>query len=177
MSGNRFPLTQTPEERAEFVAARFETCADIAPYVRKLRCDFRALKPTQTIMGCRTWTEFCKKVLRRTTRAVRYTMVGGNPRSKRKPANEESNWQHHWDGMPEFEQPDHRAFKSIMVHFDNQDDLERFATLTEQKITLKTRYIWYPFKQKNCYTDIPTYPRVLILQGSLQCSRIGSSVV
>ena len=153
MRGNRFPLPQNPEERAEFVAARFEKCGDIASHVRKLRADFRALKSGETIMDCKTWTEFCKRVLKRTARAVRYVMAGGNPRSKRKPAKIDFDWQGHWVGMPEFEQPARKPFKSIRVHFDNQEDVDHFAALVGQKITPKTRYIWYPFKEKDCLVN------------------------
>ena len=156
MRGNRFPLPQTPEERAEFVAASLEVSGQqIASHVRQLRSDFRALKTGETIMDCKTWTEFCKRVLKRTTRAMRYVMAGGNPRSKRKPSNEGFDWQSHWTGagMPEFEQHDDKPFKSIVVHFANQENLERFATLSNQKITLKTRYIWFPEMVKNCYAD------------------------
>jgi hypothetical protein len=144
---------RTPEERAEFVAARFEACGDIAPHIRQLRRDFRALKPGETIMECKTWTEFCKRVLKRSARAIRYRMAGGNPRSKRKPPKAEPDWQSQWTGMPEFEQDDHRPFKSIVVHLDNQEDVDRFAVLVGQKITPRTRYIWYPFKEKNCYVN------------------------
>jgi hypothetical protein len=151
MRGNRFPLPQSPEERAEFVAARFSVCGEqIASYVRQLRADFRALKPGETIMDCKTWTEFCKKVLKRTTRAVRYTMSGGNPRSKRKSAEGAFDWQSHWDGagMPEFIQPDHKPFQTIRVHFENQEDVDMFAELVGQRITAKTKYIYYPEHEK-----------------------------
>jgi hypothetical protein len=155
MRGNRFPLPQSPEERAEFVAARFEACGEIAPCIRQLRRDFRELEPGKTIMDCRTWTEFCKRVLKRSARAIRYRMAGGNPRSKRNPSKEKFDWQSEWGaaGMPEFEQDDNRPFKSLMVHFGNQEEVERFAAVVGQKITLKTRYIWYPALVKNCYAD------------------------
>ena len=154
MSRSRTYLPQTPEERAEFVAARLEASGQqIASYVRQLRRDFRLLKPGETIMGCKKWTEFCTKVLNRTTRAVRYIMAGGNPRSQRKPPKEKFEWREHWVAMPEFEQKDDKRFQSITVHFDNQKDVNRFATLVSQKITPKTRYIWYPFLPKKCLAN------------------------
>jgi hypothetical protein len=148
-TGNRFPVPKTPEERAEYVAAEFERCGrQIGTYVKQLRCDFRALKSGATIMGCRTWTEFCTKVLKRTTRAVRYIVAGGNPRWKRKPSKDDFNWKDHWRGMPEFIQDDLTPFKTIHVHFDNQEHVDRFAELVGQRITPKTRYIWYPRVEK-----------------------------
>jgi len=156
MRGNRFPLPQSPEERAEFVADRLETSGkQLAPYIRQLRADFRALKTGETIMNCKTWTEFCKKVLKRSTRAIRYVIKGGNPRSGRKPGRDDFDWQSEWRaaGMPEFEQPDRKPFKSIRVHFDNQEGVDRYSSLVGQNITLKTRYIWYPFKEKDCLVN------------------------
>jgi hypothetical protein len=154
MRGNRFPLPRTREERAEFIADRFgANWQQLAPHIRQLRSDFRALKPGETIMNCKTWTEFCKTVLKRSTRAVRYIMAGGNPRSKRKPSKEKSEWKSQWVAMPEFEQNDDKPFKSIKVHFRNQEDVDLLAALVNQKITLNTRYIWYPFMPKNCFTN------------------------
>jgi hypothetical protein len=162
-TGNRFPVPKTPEERAEYVAAAFENCSrPIAPYIKQLRCDFRALKSGATIMGCKTWTEFCVKVLKRTDRAIRYVIAGGNPRSKRTvetklgPKEEpesKDDWQNHWKGMPEFIQDDLTPFKTIHVHFEKQKDVDKFAKLVGQKITPQTRYIYYPERQKDCYVD------------------------
>jgi hypothetical protein len=161
MSGNRFPLPRTPEERAEFVAAGLEASGQqLAPYVRQLRSDFKALKPGETIMECKTWTEFCRRVLKRTTRAMRYVMAGGNPRSKRKePKSKEPepkvNWEEHWQGMPEFIQHDQTPFQTIRVHFENQADVDLFADLVGQKITPKTKYIYYPKQEKAKEVAVP----------------------
>lgn len=54
-----------------------------------------------------------------------------------------------WAGMPEFEQEDSTAFKTIKVHFDSPDNLQNFAELIEQTITEKTKSIWYPKKEKS----------------------------
>jgi hypothetical protein len=151
-TGNRFPVPKTPEERAEYVAAKFESCSrEIATYVKQLRCDFRALKSGETIMGCKTWTKFCMKVLKRTTRAVGYIMAGGNPRWKRKPSKED--WKNHWQGMPEFIEDDQTAFKTIHVHFENQEHVDKFAELVGQRITPKTRFIYFPKQKKGSYAD------------------------
>jgi hypothetical protein len=155
-TGNRFPVPKTPEERAEYVAAAFENCSrPIAPYIKQLRCDFRALKSGATIMGCKTWTEFCAKVLKRTTRAMAYVMVGGNPRSKRKPAEpkDDFHWEDHYQGMPEFIQEDQTPFKTIRIHFETQEDVDKFAELVGQQITPKTRHIYYPERKKGCHVD------------------------
>jgi hypothetical protein len=59
-----------------------------------------------------------------------------------------------WEGMPEFEQEDLTAFKSIHVHFACQADYEAFAELIGQKLSEKVRSIWYPEAKKIDMTDI-----------------------
>jgi len=59
----------------------------------------------------------------------------------------------HWQGMPEFKQEDKSAFRSIHVHFRNQEDLDRFTELIGQKLTDKTRAIWYPVAEKTNMMD------------------------
>lgn len=54
-----------------------------------------------------------------------------------------------WDGMPEFDEtPVFDAFRSINVHFEDQEAVDKFTELMEQKITEKTKYVWFPFKPK-----------------------------
>jgi hypothetical protein len=60
----------------------------------------------------------------------------------------------HWQGMPEFEQDDLTAAHSVKVHFGSLEDLQAFAELVGQKLTEKTRSIWYPEAQKIDMTDI-----------------------
>lgn len=59
----------------------------------------------------------------------------------------------HWQGMPEFEHDDLTAFRSIHVHFANQEDVDDFATLVEQPITDKTRFIWHPKQERIAYGE------------------------
>jgi hypothetical protein len=49
-----------------------------------------------------------------------------------------------WQGMPEFNLRDKTAFRSLVVHFHNQEGLDQFEKATKQNITNKTRMIWYP---------------------------------
>ncbi len=50
-----------------------------------------------------------------------------------------------WSGMPQFNQNDEQAFRSIVLHFKDSDGINNFAKLINQTITDKTRYIWFPF--------------------------------
>jgi len=49
-----------------------------------------------------------------------------------------------WVGMPHFNNPDATGFRSIVVHFHDQDGVDKFAKLMKQKITDKTRFMWFP---------------------------------
>ena len=57
-------------------------------------------------------------------------------------------YQEIWQGMPEFENEDQSPYKTIKVHFENDEDLNLFAELIGQNLTEKTKYIWYPKKER-----------------------------
>ena len=54
-----------------------------------------------------------------------------------------------WVGMPEFTQEDKDAFRTIKIHFTNQQDIEYFSTLIEQSISEKTKFLWFPKIENN----------------------------
>jgi hypothetical protein len=58
-----------------------------------------------------------------------------------------------WQGMPEFEQEDLTGVQAIHVHFKTRADVEAFAELIGQKLTDKTRAIWYPEAEIERYAD------------------------
>lgn len=58
-----------------------------------------------------------------------------------------------WKGMPEFSQKDKRAFRTIPVHFKDQEAVDEFAKLIKQKITAKTRFVWFPEIEIERYSD------------------------
>jgi len=67
--------------------------------------------------------------------------------------NKRDNPNEHWVGMPEFEQNDLTAWKSVILHFKTKADLEKFARLLNQTITEHTRSIWYPPAEIGRYAD------------------------
>jgi hypothetical protein len=78
------PESMDDETLGKFVAHSLEQLAvfseKLKPYYLNLRERFAAKKSkSATINGCRTWDEYCTKVLERTRRAVNYFLVGGNP--------------------------------------------------------------------------------------------------
>ena len=64
----------------------------------------------------------------------------------------EINWKDEWQDMPEFEMEDLSSFRKIIVHFRNQEDIDKFAELIGQKIT-KAPSIWYPEWKKRRHAD------------------------
>lgn len=62
----------------------------------------------------------------------------------KKQAAKKINYDEHWVGMPEFNQPDKTAIKSVTVNFESKEDMLKFSKLVGQEVTSKTRSIWYP---------------------------------
>jgi hypothetical protein len=58
-----------------------------------------------------------------------------------------------WDGMPEFEQEDLGAFRSVTIHLRDQAGVDAFARLIGQPITDKTRFAWFPYAPEESYID------------------------
>lgn len=49
-----------------------------------------------------------------------------------------------WQGMPEFTQESKEAFRSVVVHFHDQEAIELFSKLLNKPILETTRYLWFP---------------------------------
>lgn len=62
-------------------------------------------------------------------------------------------WGQEWQGMPEFHQEELRPWKSVIVHFAGPGDMEEFAKLIEQKLTAKTRSLWFPKAEIERYVN------------------------
>jgi ParB-like nuclease family protein len=52
--------------------------------------------------------------------------------------------QEEWSGMPEYDQQNKMAFRSIIIHFKDDRAVEQFAHLLKQRISAKCRFLWYP---------------------------------
>ena len=70
----------------------------------------------------------------------------------------ENEWQKEWKDMPEFVQNKRKPYSQIIIRFECDDDLQKFASLIGQNLTKKTKSIWYPFKShwsgvKKYWTD------------------------
>lgn len=49
-----------------------------------------------------------------------------------------------WKGMPEFDQQDKTAFRSIVVHFKDEDAVREFVEKLGVDVSAKARFLWYP---------------------------------
>lgn len=58
-----------------------------------------------------------------------------------------------WGGMPEYNPTNLTAKHSIIVNFAEYEDIQTFAKLIGQKLTDKTRAIWYP-KAEILHSDL-----------------------
>lgn len=59
----------------------------------------------------------------------------------------------HWQGMPTFDTVDKTAFRSLTLHFKDQAAVDAFAKKIDQKITDKTRFVWFPEIEIETYAD------------------------
>ena len=51
-----------------------------------------------------------------------------------------------WVGMPEFIQEKQEPFAKIIVRVNSEADLEELSELLGQKLTAKTKSVWFPFR-------------------------------
>lgn len=58
-----------------------------------------------------------------------------------------------WKGMPEFNQGNDEGFRVIVVHLEDEAALDRFAKFVGIEITPKTKYVWYPPRERNVMKD------------------------
>lgn len=59
----------------------------------------------------------------------------------------------HWQGMPEFDQPENAPYHSVIVHFKTEADMEDFAKMIRQTVTENTKYIYHPPQEKEDLTQ------------------------
>lgn len=60
-----------------------------------------------------------------------------------------------WEGMPEFVQKKQQPYACINIRFETKEDLMKFSETINQKLTQKTKSIWFP--EKSHFTGIGNY--------------------
>lgn len=89
----------------------------------------------------------------------------------------DSTWKQHWKDMPIYIHNDISPCKSLKIHFRDFSDVADFSKLINQKITEKTKSLWFPKLNKLEITDIirnksnnkqPKYPIYIVSKGRWQ---------
>ena len=73
-------------------------------------------------------------------------------------------WEDSYEGMPAFEQEDQQPWKSVIVHFENAEDMADFAKRIDQKVGPRTRSMWHPeaeigLMSDKCFIDAADSPK------------------
>jgi hypothetical protein len=71
------------EEVFNMYDSSLKKLSELRPMIGQLRQQFMELKQGETIARCRTWTQFCQKVLHRTDRRIRQILKGTNPATEK----------------------------------------------------------------------------------------------
>lgn len=58
-----------------------------------------------------------------------------------------------WTGMPEFVSENKMAFRSIVIHFQSQSDVDAFAVKLGLDLSLRAKYAWWPPIEKAVFAD------------------------
>ncbi len=58
-----------------------------------------------------------------------------------------------WQGMPEFTQKDITSIQQIIVHFESEEDVQKFAKLIDRSLSNKTQSVWYPAEKIRRHTN------------------------
>lgn len=66
---------------------------------------------------------------------------------------EQESWREEWQGMPEFEQKNLLPEYSVRVNFASYEDLQKFAFMVGQTISIKTQSVWYPKQERENLAD------------------------
>jgi len=132
-------ILDVTDDEADKLLATFDPLGDMA--------EADAGKLDALLAGIQTDNAALLETIERTAEAA------GCEWAQKEPSTGVDNPADHWDGMPEFEHEDLTPWKSLIVHFKNQDDYDAFAALIEQPLTEKTRSVWHPAAEIGTYAD------------------------
>ena len=64
-------------------------------------------------------------------------------------------WEKEWQDMPEYSQSsDFQPYRTIIIHFKNQDDVDNFEKIIKQRILPKQKSYWHPEAKIRKVSDI-----------------------
>ena len=53
-------------------------------------------------------------------------------------------WEKEWQNMPEYAHQDLEPIRTILIHFQKEEDVKAFEKLIDQKFGAATKYVWFP---------------------------------
>lgn len=62
-------------------------------------------------------------------------------------------WLEHWQGMPEFSHDNLEPTRSIIVHFETDQDVEAFEKIIGQNVGKTRKSLWFPEAEIGHYAD------------------------
>ena len=62
-------------------------------------------------------------------------------------------WQKEWEDMPEFHQENKLAYRTIKIHFVDDNGVMEFGKLIDRKIPPKKNYLWFPEQETRTKLD------------------------
>ena len=65
----------------------------------------------------------------------------------------EEPWRAEWHGMPEFSQEDLTPRRTILVHFESDEDVAAFEAIVRQPIGPSQKSLWYPEAELGRFSD------------------------
>ena len=57
----------------------------------------------------------------------------------------DQSWKEEWKDMPEFHMEELSSYRKIVVHFRNEEDVQKFIALMGQTVTPKQKSLWFPY--------------------------------
>jgi len=69
-----------------------------------------------------------------------------SPKTEEKQANDSES---EWRSMPEFNQKEDPVYRSMIVHFANNQDFTEFCNLLRLKVTDRTKFTWFPDRERD----------------------------
>lgn len=70
-----------------------------------------------------------------------------------KPEDIEPEWAKHWRQMPEYICEDIQPVRQLILSFANEDEIQEFSNLLGQRITSKTKSLWFKPQPIGTYRD------------------------
>lgn len=66
----------------------------------------------------------------------------------------ENEWEKEWKDLPEYSVEDKKPDFKLIISFESFEDAKAFSELINQKITPRTKSLWFPKKEKDVLKNL-----------------------